>query len=260
MHRSLITLAVACVAALSSTTAAAWGDDGHSLIGEYAQAHLSPAARAEVDKLLALEPGATLASIASWADEHRSPSTAPWHFVNFPRDSGCHYDEDRMCIDGKCVVDAIDRQLAVLKSTASPEQRLLALKYVVHFVGDVHQPLHAGYADDKGGNTYQVQAFGRGTNLHSLWDSGLIKNWPGGLDALRVAINAAPAQNSARPDPKAWAEQSCKLVDVSGFYPDGRKVAESYVTQWSATVPAQLAAAGQRLAMSLEYALAGAAR
>lgn len=114
---------------------------------------LSPAARAQVERLLALEPEATLASISTWADEVRSPTTAAWHYVNFPRDADCHYDTNRMCIQGNCVVGAIERQLAVLPSDAPDEKRLLALKYVVHFIGDVHQPLHAGFADDRGGNS-----------------------------------------------------------------------------------------------------------
>jgi len=73
------------------------------------------------------------------------------------------------------VVEAIERQTEVLASKASDDKRLLALKYLVHFVGDVHQPLDAGYGDDRGGNSYQIQAFGHGSNLHVFWDSCLIK-------------------------------------------------------------------------------------
>ena len=122
------------------------------MIAAEAQQLLTPAARAEVDRLLALEPGATLASISTWADETRSPGTASWHYVNFPRDAGCAYEAPRDCPGDACVVGAIARQEAVLTSTAADAEKLVALKYLVHFVGDVHQPLHAGYADDKGGN------------------------------------------------------------------------------------------------------------
>ena len=160
---------------LWTTPAQAWGSQGHQVIAGLALSQLTPKARAEVDKLLALEPGKTLVSLSTWADEHRSPATARWHYVNFPRDS-CSYLPQRDCPDGQCVVAAIDRQTEVLKSDAPPEKRLNALKYLVHLVGDVHQPLHAGYLDDKGGNTYQLQAFMRGSNLHAFWDSGLIKN------------------------------------------------------------------------------------
>ena len=91
----------------------AWGAEGHRLIAEYAGKRLSLAARTQIDRLLALEPGATLASVSTWADEVRSPTTAAWQFLNFPRDADCHYDGDRVCIQGNCVVGAIERQLAV---------------------------------------------------------------------------------------------------------------------------------------------------
>lgn len=150
----------------------AWGTQAHQVIAGLAMAQLTPQARHQVESLLAFESGATLMSVSTWADETRNPATAPWHYVNFPRDS-CTYEMSRDCPDGKCVIGAIDAQTAILKSNATDEKRLNALKYLVHLVGDVHQPLHAGYLDDKGGNTYQLQVLRRVTNLHALWDSGL---------------------------------------------------------------------------------------
>ena len=161
------------LAAIFWTDAHAWGVTAHRAVAAIADQHLTTAARRQIDELLAVEPGATLESISTWADEVRSPSTSKWHYVNFPRDS-CTYDPDRDCPDGQCIVVALERQAAILRSDASSERRLKALKYVVHFVADVHQPLHAGFGDDRGGNRYQVQAYGRGTNLHALWDSGKI--------------------------------------------------------------------------------------
>lgn len=146
----------------------AWGAQVHQAIAAEAYGLLSPEARADVDALLALEPGATLASISTWADEHRSPATARRHFVNIAADAGCHYVAERDCPGGTCVVGAIERQAAVFRSTAPAPERLKALKYLVHLVADVHQLLHAGKAEDKGGNLYQVHAFGRGTNLHAV--------------------------------------------------------------------------------------------
>ena len=86
-------------------------------------------------------------------------------------------------------MEAIDRQAEVLKSNAPSEKRLNALKYLVHLVGDVYQPLHAGYLDDKGGNTYQLQAFMRGSNLHAFWDSGLIKNLDEDVEAMTTRLS-----------------------------------------------------------------------
>lgn len=233
-------------------TAHAWGTQGHQVIANLAYAQLTAKAKVEVDRLLAVEPGATLASISIWADETRNKTTAPWHYVNFPRET-CNYDAARGCPDGQCVVGAIDKQLGVLASNTSGEKRLVALKYVVHLVADVHQPLHAGYADDRGGNTYQLQAFGRGTNLHALWDSGLIEST--GLDtaamtakllAMRVAVEDL--------DTAHLAADSCRIVGSPGFYPD-RKVWADYVERFTPVMEKQLAFAGQRLARALKKAL-----
>lgn len=253
---------IACVAAFVMVvatclpgTAWAWGADGHRLVAEYAHARLSPSVRARVEELLALEQGATLSSVATWADEVRSPTTATWHYLNFARQGDCQYDADRMCPRGNCVVGAIERQLSVLASGAPGERRLTALKYVVHFVADVHQPLHAGFGGDRGGNSFQLQAFGRGTNLHALWDSALIQHWPGGLDALRQAMDKAPEADGV--DPRKWAEESCRTVSAEHFYPPRHKLDEDYLLRWQDQVPRQLAAAGRRLVRVLEMALAG---
>jgi hypothetical protein len=147
--------------ALVAICAHAWGAAAHRLIAEAAYGQLSPAARAAVDDLLTLEPGATFESISTWADEVRSPGTGPWHYVNLPRDSGCMYEATRDCPDERCVVGAIERQTAVLSSGAHGAERLKALKYLVHFVADIHQPLHVGYGDDRGGNLYQVVQWAR---------------------------------------------------------------------------------------------------
>lgn len=175
--------------------------------------------------------------------------------MNLPRDSGCKYEASRDCPDGQCVVGAIERQGRVLASSATDANKLKALKYVVHFVGDVHQPLHAGYADDKGGNTYQVQAFGRGTNLHSLWDSRLIENWPGGAAALLAELKAAPSKATGAP-PAQWAEESCRIVAADGFYPAGQKIDSDYEKNAAPALKERLSSAGRRLASLLNGALA----
>jgi hypothetical protein len=230
---------------LLASTAHAWGTQGHHVIASLAQAQLTAKAKIEVDRLLAIEPGATLASVSTWADETRNGTTASWHYVNFPRDS-CTYDPQRDCPDGQCVVGAIDKQIEVLASNAPDEKRLNALKYIVHFVADVHQPLHAGYQDDRGGNKYQVQAFGRGTNLHALWDTGLIENM--GLDTAAMTTKLMPAPVPVGElDAAHAAEASCRIVGTAGFYP-GRKVGAGYVERFTPVMRHQLRVAGARLA------------
>lgn len=238
------------------------------MIASLAEQHLTPQAQKEVQRLLALEQGTTLSSLATWADENRSRQTAAWHYVNLPQGQGhgdCNYVKARDCPDGNCVVEALTAQVGILKSNAPDAQRLTALKYVVHLVADVHQPLHAGYASDKGGNTYQVQAFGKdagkGTNLHALWDSGLINNWSGGPAVLRANLEAALAGRlsgppvAAEPDAAKWAEESCEIVAAKGFYPDGHVAGTEYLVEHSKALIARLASAAQRQAEVLNFSL-----
>jgi hypothetical protein len=175
--------------------------------------------------------------------------------VNFHRGESCEYEPARLCIEGECVVGALDKQIALLgKADATDAERLTALKYVVHLVADVHQPLHAGFFDDRGGNSFQLQAFERGTNLHALWDTGMAVNWPGGDEAFRAAVKAAPAP-AAQGTPAGWAEESCRIVASEGFYPAQRTLDTAYVTRWGATLAQRVQAAGQRLATVLNAAL-----
>ncbi len=232
----------------------AWGANGHRLIAELAEAKLPAATRAKVQELLKLEPGATLVSIATWADETRSPSTAAWHYVNFARGGDCTYEQPRDCPEGKCVVEALERNLAVLASAQPAEERLTALKWVVHLVGDVHQPLHAGFADDKGGNLFQLRAFNRGTNLHSLWDGGVILNWPGGEEQLRAAVTTAAAPQAVG-EPSEWASEACRVAAAPDFYPEERMVPDSYFERWRPVIAERLNAAAARLAVLLAKTL-----
>ena len=268
---SLLAAIALVAAAVAPQQALAWGADGHRIVAQLADKQLSPNARAEVERLLSLEPGATLETVSTWADEVRSPSTAAWHYVNFPRGGACDFAAVPLCIDGMCVVSAIERQAAVLASGASDEVKLKALKYITHFVADVHQPLHAGYAEDRGGNRFQVQAFGRGTNLHAVWDSALIANWPGGRSALLAAAAAAAEAGAGSAVEKGgggaggrvgaarWAEESCRIVSSGGFYPAGHKLDAEYAQRWAPALAHQLASSGRRLADLLSSAF-GASR
>jgi len=240
--------------ALAPGAAQAWGAAGHRIVAGVAQERMTPAARQELAQLLSLEPGGTLEGLATWADEVKSPSTARWHFVNLPRDSDCVYAADRDCPDGKCVVGAIHRQSAILASKAPAAKRLAALKFVVHLVADVHQPLHAGYADDKGGNLYQVHAFGHGNNLHVLWDSGLIEAWPSGVGALRSSALKSSTTISLITEPERWAEESCRVVAAEGFYPSTHNIDAAYSERAWRVVHERLVVAGWRLATLLNQA------
>ncbi|MHB1059019.1 MAG: S1/P1 nuclease [Rhodanobacter sp.] len=264
-------LAIALALLTVAPVAQAWGPLGHSVVAELAQRHLSPAAEAEVERLLAPEHTRLLADVASWPDQLQDDParTALWkqtrsqHYVNFRGGSDCDYVPPRDCSDGRCVVAALPYYVSVLGDRSqSDAARREALKFVVHFVGDIHQPLHAGYRDDKGGNTYQVQFDGKGSNLHKVWDSGML--YSRGLDwqAYAQQLDAAvpvdlPAPIAPLDDPYAqWAEESCRITAEAGFYPAGHKIDNAYVKAELPVAERRLRQAGRRLADVLNLALA----
>lgn len=254
---------VLAVAALAPPAARAFGADGHRIVAELAQRRLAPAAAAEVRRLLDGEADPTLTGIANWADEVRDREayrwSAPLHYVNFPRDS-CRYDAARDCRDGRCVVAAIERYARELHDRRlGDERRRAALKWLVHFVADVHQPLHAGYADDKGGNTFQVFYAGRGSNLHALWDSLILDLPRRGWRDYAGVLAARSAGRDLRWSPQAaqrWAEQSCRLIAAAAIYPErpGR-LNRAYAERQLPVVERQLVLAGARLAALLNAEL-----
>jgi hypothetical protein len=159
-------------------TALAWGPEGHAIVADIAEAHLTPAAMTQVKQLLGQEGHAHLDDISSWADEVRSqrPETAPWHFVDIPLDANS-YDPARDCKNDDCVIARIVRFEKILADTSTaPKDRLEALKWVVHFVGDIHQPLHDEDNNDRGGNDIHVSYFKKSTNLHAVWDGKIIEH------------------------------------------------------------------------------------
>jgi hypothetical protein len=188
-----------------------WGRTGHNVIGRIAANHLTARAKAGVAALLGNE---TLAGVASWADDNRDRSTASWHFINV--ETGLSFDEFKDQVNSKTdVYTALVKEEGILGDDhASREHRVNALKYVVHFVGDIHQPMHVSRAEDKGGNTIQVQYDGQGTNLHSLWDTRMLKH--AGLSEAQLAQNfdkATPEQITKwQSDPQInWAWESYQI-------------------------------------------------
>jgi hypothetical protein len=246
----------------------AWSRQGHEIVGELAERQLKPETRARALALLAGEPVPTLAGVSAWADELRDNDpdlgkrSFRWHFVNFPRGQ-CRYEAARDCANGECVMGAIERQAALLKDRSQPiETRQQALKFLVHFVGDVHQPLHAAWGEDKGGNDFQVSLDGEGSNLHRVWDRAIIESAGLGPAAYadrllsRARGEGTGKDGSSRPGgPVDWALESCALADAQGFYPASRKIGDDYLERHRPTVERRLTEAGTRLAAMIEVAL-----
>ena len=261
MRKFIAAILVACFA----TQAFAWGRDGHAVVGALAERQLRPAAKAEVARLLAGEPDPTLAGVASWADDMRAAEgpgkSAPLHYVNF-RSHDCSYVPARDCPDGNCVIAAINRNFLILSDRARPDaERRDALKYLVHFVGDVHQPLHSTPRDDKGGGDFQVNYQGTGSNLHKVWDGMIIdrrKSTPADYASALASQPALAADATRRSDLPAvdWALESCRIVRDGNLYPSGHVVDDAYLDRQVPTVDLRLRLAGNRLADMLNSALA----
>ena len=241
--------------------AQAWSEFGHKLVGEFAYRQLSPAARAQVDALLQGEADPTLAGVAGWADTIRElpgyEHTAKFHYVRI-NDAQCVFNRARDCREEACVVGAIERYAAVLADRARPQaERAEALKFVVHFVGDVHQPLHSGHRDDRGGNEFQVNLRGEGTNLHSVWDYHVLRNADLDFDGWLARLQSVPAA-PARHSPAQWAEASCRATNQEDFYPRRPgKMSPAYLDRHGDFATQRLREAGVELAALLEAALGG---
>lgn len=253
LHRVIVGAALIAVQFAASPVAQAWGRDGHQIIGQIAADHLNPAAARSVAIVLAEAREPTLAGVANWADDIRSQESGPLHYVNFPRGT-CSYVPDRDCPQGRCVIAAIEQAIVTLKDTrATAAARSDALKNLVHFVGDLHQPLHAGRGEDRGGNTVQLQWHGEGSNLHQLWDSLLIRDIEANWRRQAARLARRPSQIAAKPgDSAEWARESCAIVAATGFYPANSTPDErTYLERWQRTLDQRLSLAGLRLAALL---------
>lgn len=245
---------------LCAPPALAWGALGHRIVAQLAQKQLTATAQSQVDRLLALQGVHKLADVATWADDLRDldpalfQQTERLHYINF-RSGDCVYDPPRDCRDGQCVVAAIDRYSAILGNRSLPEaQRAQALDFLVHFVGDVHQPLHASYRDDKGGNDYPVQWHGHGSNLHKIWDTTMLNARSLSYQAYANQL-AADTRTISQGTPAQWAEESCRIVRNDGVYPPTRYIDEAYVARERPVAEDRLREAGSRLAALLNREL-----
>ncbi len=243
----------------------AWGAEGHRIVAEIAEQYLEPATARQVRDLLALDNVTTLADVANWADQIRPlrRDTAPWHFVDIPIGAN-GYDHTRDCPNDDCVVAKIEQFAAELHNRElSPRMRLDALKFVVHFVGDVHQPLHASDNGDRGGNEIKVEFLGHRTNLHAVWDTGILAPAVQGDErayALRLMRSITPADLARWRAGSAvdWANESHAVAVrvIYGELPHSPGIlSASYEAAALPIVNEQLEMAGVRLAALLNAAL-----
>jgi nuclease S1 len=245
-----------------AATAPRWGERGHRVVAELAWRLLSPAARSRAEGLLG---GESPAEVSTWADDVRPArrETAPWHYVNIPIWEA-QYDADRHCPEGNCVVAAIHRFAGVLGDAGRPDaERAEALRFLVHFVGDLHQPLHAGDRGDRGGNDVRVTVDGRERNLHSVWDGDMVNRLADSAPALSARLEARllalPADTLAAwqaGGSEAWAMESQALSRERVYrLPRDGVLERRYFEANAEAVEQQLLRAAVRLAALLEAQL-----
>jgi len=295
MRRTVGSVLAILIALLSSGELIAWGVQGHRLVGSIAADRLTPVAKRNVAWLL---DGQTLADVSSWADTLTSDQvqTSYWHYLNIPPDAR-GYDRDRDCprqpgVEAgsrgdrwrDCVVDRIaywEERLGDAKLDRA--DRATALKFIVHFIGDLHQPFHA-LGVGRGGNDIKVRVFGEANcgpstslgpsragsrggndparpnpcNLHSVWDSRLIAHRA--LDdgeylaELRSVIGRKGLGSLPAGTPAQWAEQSFRLAKEALVAPD-TNIDEAYYRRHITVIDERIALAGLRLAASLNRIL-----
>lgn len=246
-------LIVALVLLLHPTLCPAWGPTGHRVVGAIAEAHLTPKAKKAVASILGTE---SMAIAATWLDEVRSDTaydfTRDWHWVTIPAEGGYANAEKNPNGDA---IEAIARMVAALSDKSlSIDERKFHLKALIHLMGDLHQPLHVGKGDDRGGNSFQVKWFRRNSNLHKVWDEGLIESTLLSYTELAASLDhATPAEKKewGKGSVTDWAEEN--VAFRAQIYPDGPGADLGYAYQYAQwpLVQQQLLKAGIRLAAVL---------
>ena len=240
-----------------------WWSQGHQIVAAIAAQRLNPKAKSAVAAIL--PEGQTLESIAPWADEVRRErkETGPWHYIDIPAGEP-RGDWSKYCPEQSCVATAIPKMEKILQdTTVSLEQRDEALRFLVHFLADLHQPLHAGERSDHGGNLVSVSFDGQPLNLHAAWDGKLLEAWfkqdPAALAKLRegAPLNEREALAAGSLDDWLWQSQAAARDAV--YAPLDRckctTLDQAYLEQAIPVLRLQLLRAGERLGRVLNETL-----
>ena len=231
-----------------------WGQTGHRTIGLIAESHLSKKAKKKIEEILG---GQSLAFVSTYGDEIKSDDRYDkyytWHFVNFPIDK--RYEESEKEPKGD-IITGIRHCIQVLEDeSSSTEDQVFHLKFLVHLMGDLHQPLHVGRADDRGGNDIEVSWHYKKSNLHRVWDTQMIESW--NMSYTEMYRNARKLERNQveairRGTVLDWMYESRELAKtVYGSAKEGDKLGYRYSYDYLSTVMDQLQKAGIRLARVL---------
>lgn len=248
-----------------SLPACAWGEDGHKIVAMIAEQNIDPATVAQIKSILG--NGVSLADVANYADAVRDqfPKTYNYHFVDIPKkkddylpNRDCKMDPEK----GDCVIAALPRfRDTILSPTSTPSQRAFALKFIIHLVGDMHQPMHCADNNDIGGNAVKVTWFGAQSTLHKVWDTRIIGRAQLSDEEFVQGLidGSTPQERAAMRDGNMleWALESHKLArEVAYNIPANKKLGSNYYQQTWPIVDKQLLRGGMRLARVLDWLFA----
>lgn len=245
------------IATSFTLSASAWGPKGHDVVAYVAENHLSKRALKRINEVL---DGESMVYVANWLDNaSHTPEyayTKTWHYVNVDPSEGS-YSKSQLEPKGD-VVTAVNGIVERLKSgELSAEEERAELMMLIHLVGDMHCPMHAGHKSDRGGNGTQVKFFGKSKNLHSVWDSDIVESshkwsyteWQKQIDRLNPKQCRAIVQGT----PNSWIEECVAIADdVYRNSTTGANLSYDYVAQYAPVVEQQLLKGGLRLAALLE--------
>ena len=232
-----------------------WGQTGHRVIGLIAEGHLTRKASRKIQKLL---EGKSLAFISTYADEIKSDRTyskySPWHYVNYALDT--RYDVSNRA-DAGDIIYGIEQCVEVLSdANSSVEEQQFHLALLVHLIGDMHMPLHAGREEDRGGNDIKLSWFSKPTNLHRLWDSDLIESVNLSYTELAAELNSQLSSNQRTQYNSGtyldWIEDSHEAAaTIYASAKEGDRLAYRYSYEYNDLLFMQLQKGGVRLARLL---------
>lgn len=250
--KNQIIVSLALTISFTPTDALAWGKTGHRVVGEIASRHLTPEASAGVKAILGDQE---LWQAAYYPDEMRSSYDQFWryespvfHYINFP--DGISYEDSEKNPKGDAYVGVTNFIATLKNSNSTLEEKQLALRFLTHLAGDLHQPMHAGRAEDKGGNDIKVKWFGEETNLHSVWDTHLVDNQQLSFTEWVRMLDKADAETIAeyqKARPIDWINEIAEMRD--GIYDIGDgNFGYQYIYDHTPTVKNQILKGGLRLA------------
>lgn len=257
--------AIALCLAFISSQAFAWGPDGHRVICAVAWDDLKPETRTKVESLLGIQGRDAFAETCNWADDYRNthPETGPWHVIHVPKDA-LAIDMTRDCpAPQSCVIAQLDRDIEMLGGTGTKDDKAAALKFVIHLIGDVHQPLHIGLAADHGGADIKGKLLGKPMTLHDVWDTGLLEArgvpWQKTVTDIERGTSQLDRMLRAKGTPLEWANEVRDFTRMpqTGYFdnPGDFDYGEVYVAQNSFAVMDLMTRAALRLAFVLNSEL-----